>query len=102
MRGLQVLEADTGGREVVTKTIALWKEEAAWLALLLADIESKQSTVGKDEMWWDELFSTEKDWMVMDCARLELDGKVFENIELRSQYERLELEGVSHDLNIKK
>ncbi len=50
-------------------------------------------------MWWDELFSTEKDWMVMDCARLELDGKVFENFELRSQYERLEIEGTAHDLN---
>jgi hypothetical protein len=40
----------TGGREVVTKTIALWKDEAAWLALLLADIENKQGTVGKDEI----------------------------------------------------
>ena len=51
---IQLLRASqaehTGGREVVTKTIALWKEEAAWLALLLADIESKQSTAGKDEI----------------------------------------------------
>jgi hypothetical protein len=51
---IQLLRASqtehTGGREVVTRTIALWKEEAAWLTLLLADIENKQSTVGKDDI----------------------------------------------------
>lgn len=55
-------------------------------------------TIGGEDMWWDELFSTEKDWMVMDCARLEFDGKVRENFELRSQYERLELDGTQHEL----
>ena len=49
---IQLLRArqvkDTGGREIVTKTLALWKEEAAWLASLLADIDSKRSHAGVD------------------------------------------------------
>lgn len=49
---IQLLRAryakDTGGREIVTKTVALWKEEAAWLASLLADIDSKRSQAGVD------------------------------------------------------
>jgi hypothetical protein len=40
----------TGGREMVTKTVALWKEEAAWLASLLADIDSKRSQAGMDQI----------------------------------------------------
>ena len=63
------------------------------------DGERAKLTVGTEDMWWDEMFSTEKDWMVLDCARLELDGKTWENIEVRSQYERLEIEGTQHDLN---
>lgn len=35
-----------GGKEVVTKTAALWKEEAAYLALLLQDIDNKRNRVG--------------------------------------------------------
>ena len=61
--------------------------------------ERAKLVVGGDEMWWDELFSTEKDWLVMDCARLEFDGKVHENIEVRSQYEGIELDGTMRDLN---
>jgi leader peptidase (prepilin peptidase)/N-methyltransferase len=78
------------------KTLA-WNEPQPFTWKL--DGERAKLTVGTEEMWWDELFSTEKDWMVMDCARLELDGKVRANFELRSQYERLEVDGVSHDLN---
>lgn len=51
---IQLLRAryseDTGGRELVTKTVALWKEEAAWLGSLLADIENKRDSVGIDPM----------------------------------------------------
>jgi hypothetical protein len=36
----------TGGREVVTKTLSLWKDEAAWLDLLLNDIENQRGQVG--------------------------------------------------------
>ena len=38
--------ARTGGKEVVTRTVALWKEEAAYLALLLQDIDVKRSDHG--------------------------------------------------------
>jgi len=85
------------GKLAFGKKTLEWKEPQPFTWKL--DGERAKLTVGKDEMWWDELFSTEKDWMVMDCARLELNGKVRENFELRSQYERLEVEGVSHDLN---
>ena len=63
------------------------------------DNERAKLTVGTEEMWWDELFSTEKDELVMDCARLEFEGKVKEDYELRSNYERLQLDGGSYDLN---
>jgi hypothetical protein len=38
----------TGGREIVTKTLSLWKDEAAWLGLLLSDIDNHRSQVGID------------------------------------------------------
>ena len=63
------------------------------------DNERAKLTVGTEAMWWDELFSTEKDVLVMDCARLEFKGTFRENYELRSHYERLELDGEPHDLN---
>ena len=85
------------GKMAFGKKTLEWNEPRAFTWKL--DGERAKLTVGTEDMWWDELFSTEKDWMVMDCARLELDGKIWENIELRSQYERLEIEGVLHDLN---
>ncbi len=85
------------GKMAFGKKTLEWKEPQAF-TWRLAD-ERAKLTVGTEEMWWDELFSTEKDWMVMDCARLEFDGKARENFELRSQYERLEIDGASHDLN---
>ena len=85
------------GKMAFGKKTLQWDEARAFTWKL--DGERAKLTIGTEEMWWDELFSTEKDWMVMDCARLELDGKTHENIEVRSQYERLEVEGVPHDLN---
>jgi hypothetical protein len=38
----------TGGREIVTKTLSLWKDEAAWLDLLLTDIDAQRAKVGMD------------------------------------------------------
>ena len=61
--------------------------------------ERAKLSVGNDAMWWDELFSSENDVISMDCARLEFEGKVREDIELRSHYEELELDGEPHDLN---
>ena len=84
------------GKMAFGKKTLQWDEPRAFTWKL--DGERAKLTIGAEEMWWDELFSTEKDWMVMDCARVELDGKVYENIELRSQYERLEIEGVQHEL----
>jgi leader peptidase (prepilin peptidase)/N-methyltransferase len=97
--GLLWLVSVLGKMAFGKKTLA-WKEPQpfAWKI----EGERAKLTVGKDEMWWDELFSTEKDWMAMDCARLEVDGKVHENTEVRSQYERIEIEGTAHDLNVVK
>jgi leader peptidase (prepilin peptidase)/N-methyltransferase len=55
--------------------------------------------VGPEELQWIDLFSSEKDILVMDCARLEFEGVVKENFELRSRYEKLEFEGKEYDLN---
>ena len=38
--------ARTGGKEVVTRTVGLWTEEAAYLALLLQDIDAKRNRHG--------------------------------------------------------
>ena len=85
------------GKLAFGKKTLQWDEPRAFTWKL--DGERAKLTIGTEDMWWDELFSTEKDWMVMDCARMEVGGKVYENIEVRSQYERLELDGVQHDLN---
>ncbi len=61
--------------------------------------ERAKLTVGGEEMWWDELFSSEKDWLVMDCTRLSLGEKTRENCALRSQYEKLDFDGAAVDLN---
>jgi leader peptidase (prepilin peptidase)/N-methyltransferase len=50
-------------------------------------------------MWWDELFSSEKDELVMKCTSLQFEGKTHPALELRSHYEWLELDGTRHDLN---
>jgi leader peptidase (prepilin peptidase)/N-methyltransferase len=86
------------GKMAFGKKTLEWKEPRAFTWKIEGE-RAKLTIADEQDMWWDELFSTEKDWMVMDCARLELGGKVHENIELRSQYERLEVEGVQHDLN---
>lgn len=64
--------------------------------------ERAKLRMGEDEDWWDELFSSEKDVLVMDCERLEVEGVVKENYTLRTRYERLEVDGVEHDLNVVK
>jgi leader peptidase (prepilin peptidase)/N-methyltransferase len=84
------------GKLAFGKKTLEWKEPRAFTWKL--EGERAKLTVGDEEMWWDDLFSTEKDWMVMDCARLELDGKVREDTALRSQYERLELDGAQYEL----
>ena len=84
------------GKMAFGKKTLQWAEPRAFTWRLEGD--RAKMTIGGEDMWWDELFSTEKDWMVMDCARLEFDGKVRENFELRSQYERLELDGTQHEL----
>ena len=78
------------------KTLA-WKEPQPFTWKL--ENERAKLTVGPDEMWWDELFTTEKDVLAMDCARLDFEGKVHEDFELRSRYEVLELGGEWRDLN---
>ena len=62
----------TGGREVVTKTIALWKDEAAWLGLLLADIERKHGEAGMDDIQkqaYETLRSSVRLWHEKACAK---------------------------------
>ena len=85
------------GKMAFGKKTLQWDEPRAFTWKV--EGERAKMIIGGEDMWWDELFSTEKDWMVMDCARLELNGTVHENIEVRSQYERLEVAGTQHDLN---
>ncbi len=98
--GLMWLISAAGKLAFGKKTLE-WKEERPFTWKI--EGERAKLTVGAgdevEELWWDELFSTEKDWLVMNCASLTLDGKKREDIELRSQYERLELDGAQLDLN---
>ncbi len=55
--------------------------------------------VKSDDLSWAEFFTTEKDVMLIDCARLEFQGAVKEDFELRCTYEKMEIDGQSHDLN---
>jgi leader peptidase (prepilin peptidase)/N-methyltransferase len=85
------------GKLAFGKKTLQWEEPRAFTWTL--EDERAKLTVGDDEMWWDELFSTEKDVLVMDCVRLEFLGHVRENFELRTHYEELDLDGERYDLN---
>jgi leader peptidase (prepilin peptidase) / N-methyltransferase len=85
------------GKLAFGKKTLEWKEPQPFTWKL--EDERAKLTVGLEEMWWDELFSSEKDELVMNCPRLEFEGKTRENFELRSHYERLEIDGQRHDLN---
>lgn len=85
------------GKLAFGKKTLEWKEPQPFTWKL--EDERAKLTVGPEEMWWDELFSSEKDELVMNCPRLEFEGKTRENFELRSHYERLEIDGKRHDLN---
>ncbi|MEQ1851742.1 MAG: prepilin peptidase [Chthoniobacteraceae bacterium] len=85
------------GKLAFGKKTLEWKEPQPFTWKL--EDERAKLTVGPDEMWWDELFSTEKDELVMNCPRLEFEGKTREHFELRSHYEWLEIDGKRHDLN---
>jgi leader peptidase (prepilin peptidase)/N-methyltransferase len=56
-------------------------------------------TIAGDEQWWDELFATEKDTLVMQCESFSLGEKTAGTCEIRSLYERLTFDGEEHDLN---
>jgi leader peptidase (prepilin peptidase) / N-methyltransferase len=66
-----------------------WRREGE-TATLTTDGEAEQ---------WLEFFPDEKAVMRMKCARLEIGGKRFEEIEITSRYETLTVEGRDHDLN---
>lgn len=52
-----------------------------------------------EDYWWDELFSSEKDTLVMQCESFEIEGKTGGPCEIRSLYEKLTFNGADHDLN---
>ena len=59
------LASHTGGKEVVTKTTALWKDEAAYLDMLLQDIDKKRGRVGADpleQQAYETLYRSVKLW----------------------------------------
>jgi leader peptidase (prepilin peptidase)/N-methyltransferase len=55
--------------------------------------------VSTEKLKWMDLFATEEDVLLIDCARLEFQGVVKENFELRSRYQKLEIDGKEYDLN---
>lgn len=61
--------------------------------------ERAKLKIGDDEHWWDEMFTNEKDFLVMECGRFVFDGKTREKLEVRFQYERMHLDDAEHDLN---
>jgi leader peptidase (prepilin peptidase) / N-methyltransferase len=63
------------------------------------DGERAKLSVAGEEMWWDELFTSEKDVLVMDCQSLDFEGVTKHDFELRTRYEKLTLDGAEHDLN---
>ena len=64
--------------------------------------ERGKFVTGEKTQWWDELFTSEKDFLVMDCERYEFEGSSRNDVELRFQYERLHLDGKEHDLEAMK
>ncbi len=61
--------------------------------------ERARFTADGTDYWWDELFGSEKDTLVMQCERIEFGGETSGPCEVRSLYEKLTLAGKEHDLN---
>jgi leader peptidase (prepilin peptidase)/N-methyltransferase len=55
--------------------------------------------VGEEEMPWEDLFTKEEDVLEMKCTRFVFEGKTYENLIVRTQYQKLHLEDQVHDLN---
>lgn len=55
--------------------------------------------VNGEKLQWIDLFTSEKDVLLLECTRLEFKGVVKEHFELRSKYETLEIDGVEHKLD---
>jgi leader peptidase (prepilin peptidase)/N-methyltransferase len=60
--------------------------------------DSAKLKVGDDEMLWEELFTNEKDVLVMDCPRFVFEGTTVENESIRTHYLQLHLADQTHDL----
>lgn len=55
--------------------------------------------VKDEDLQWIDLFSNEEDILLLDCERLEFQGVVKENFELRSRYQKLEIDGKEYELD---
>lgn len=85
------LASRTGGREVVTKTVALWKEEADYLRLLLQDIDNKRGRVGADTIErqaYDTLYRSVKLWHDKAVAKSWLPSSVLYEWRAMVQHKR--------------
>lgn len=60
--------------------------------------ESAKLKVGDEEMPWEELFTTERDMLELDCERFVFEGQTVEKEIVRTQYLQLHLKGEVHDL----
>ncbi len=63
------------------------------------DSERGKLTADGVDYWWDELFSSEKDTLIMQCERFEIEGLSAGECEIRSHYEKLTFAGRDFDLN---
>lgn len=61
--------------------------------------DTAELKIGGKTYEWMDLFSNEKDVLVLDCTAIEVEGVRHENITVRSIYERLTVAGQEYNLN---
>jgi leader peptidase (prepilin peptidase)/N-methyltransferase len=86
----------TLGKLAFGKKTKAFKEPVAFTWTRTGDEAVLQA--GDEKLEWMELFTSEKDVLVIDCVSLEFQGTTKENHQLHSKYETLELDGVEHRL----
>lgn len=85
------------GKVAFGKKTKSFKEPTAFTWKREGDVAHLE--VGGEKLEWMDLFATEKDVLLMDCASLTLEGVSKTDYTLGSKYETLEVDGKAYDLN---